>query len=128
MKTLVLLTSLILTSPVFAKGTDDLFTQKQTDEVLRTIDNVCGDTWCEGDYNFDFTGFSCKKSTQSCLLEFHFIQIDDNDQEQYSPKQTCQFEQIKEIGQLLEDDGELNWNFYEEVTDCITELESSVEF
>lgn len=43
-------------------------TVSQERVVLRLIDNVCGDTWCEGDYAFRFRRFSCEPAKPSCTL------------------------------------------------------------
>ncbi|NUM88733.1 MAG: hypothetical protein HUU37_05985 [Bdellovibrionales bacterium] len=43
--------------------------------VLRAIDNMCSDTWCEGEYGFDFKSFDCTAAVDgtSCVLDFVII-------------------------------------------------------
>ena len=41
-------------------------TQERT--VLKLIDDICGDTWCEGDHAFRFQRFSCDRRRASCTL------------------------------------------------------------
>ena len=36
--------------------------------ILRAIDSMCGDTWCEGDYDFEFRYLDCDDS--GCHLDF----------------------------------------------------------
>ena len=51
---------------------------KQTDQhKLHIIDSWCGDTLCEGEFDYDFTSLKC--GTQSCHLEFEKIHEDTPD-------------------------------------------------
>lgn len=45
--------------------------------VLRLVDDVCGDTWCEGDHLFDFRSFSCDPAARSCLLRVRIAPLVD---------------------------------------------------
>ena len=38
--------------------------------VLKLVDDVCGDTWCEGDYDFRFRRLFCNSNAATCLLMF----------------------------------------------------------
>lgn len=117
----------LLTASAFA--TERLFSARQEKKVLQAIDNVCGDTWCEGDYNFQFNTFICDKKTNSCELNFQFIVTnDDGENEKFSPEQVCRFENISEFSQLMDGKWSLNDDFYQDVTECITEKESEVSF
>ena len=42
-------------------------TAAQERAVLRLVDDICGDTWCEGDHAFRFRSFSCQPR-RGCLL------------------------------------------------------------
>lgn len=44
-------------------------TREQERVVLNAIDDLCGDTWCEGDYGFEFRDFSCDAKRASCTLQ-----------------------------------------------------------
>ena len=131
MKKYILIVSLFITSiatSLYANETNEIFSLMERKEILRSIDNVCGDTWCEGDYNFKFKNFSCNKLTKSCYVSFHFIKSDEQSLETYSPIQICHFNNITSIKQVQESKMELNEHFYEELTSCIENLESKVEF
>ena len=41
-------------------------------KILNKIGVTCGDTWCESDYNYEFTRFEC--GTDKCRLEFFAYQ------------------------------------------------------
>ena len=45
--------------------------------LLQYIDEVCGNTWCEGSYNFDFHEIYCRAwndKTSQCILEFEMFE------------------------------------------------------
>ena len=42
-------------------------TAAQERVVLRLVDDICGDTWCEGDHAFRFRSFSCHPR-RGCVL------------------------------------------------------------
>ena len=48
-------------------------TENYEDLVLEAADNICGDTWCEGDFDFEFTNFSLSESDQKANLQFTLI-------------------------------------------------------
>ena len=89
MKFILLCIVLFSTPVLFAKVEGDFLSPVERSEVIRSIDDVCGDTWCEGDYNFKFNNFSCNFREKNCDLTFYFIKSDDQDVEIYSPLQVC---------------------------------------
>lgn len=127
MKKYILLLLILIADTAFSKGADDLFTSTQKNDILRQIDNVCADTWCEGDYNFKFNEFTCDKERKTCELNFQFIKYDDNNTEILSSIKFCHFEKIKSYRQLMESKHQLNENFYDDLSDCISDLEGSLE-
>lgn len=42
-------------------------TTAQERVVLRLVDDICGDTWCEGDHAMRFRGFTCR-ARRGCVL------------------------------------------------------------
>jgi hypothetical protein len=48
--------------------TRNALTRTQEMVVLKTIDNACADTWCEGDHDFAFRRLSCSWDTATCTL------------------------------------------------------------
>lgn len=129
MKHIILMLTLFVSSfTLFANETEELFSPTERQEVIRSIDDVCGDTWCEGDYNFKFINFSCDKRTMACDLSFHFVKTDERSVETYSPVQVCHFQNITNFKQLKDNNSSLNESFYEELSECITAREYSVQF
>jgi hypothetical protein len=43
-------------------------TPAQAKTTLKLIDDICGDTWCDGDYNFGFRRLTCSKAAHTCTL------------------------------------------------------------
>lgn len=122
----LLLSALFLSTAVYSA---ELFSTAQNKEVVKTIDSICGDTWCEGDYNFRFNKFSCDKESFTCELNFQFIKSDDNgEKETFSAEQVCNFSKIKEFNQVMDSKYSLNEGFYESLSDCIWEREQEVRF
>lgn len=50
-------------------------TRAQERLVLDAIDDLCGDTWCEGDYAFEFRDFSCDAKRASCTLRLRIARL-----------------------------------------------------
>ena len=62
--------AVLLAEPAAAAPTDVRrygLTAAQERVVLRLVDDVCGDTWCEGDHAFRFRRFSCHPR-RGCVL------------------------------------------------------------
>jgi hypothetical protein len=54
-----------------AQAAHSLFTPLQERKVLEGVQEACNNTWCEGDFGYDFKKFHCEKS--SCQLDFDII-------------------------------------------------------
>jgi len=63
----------LLASPLAHAVSYEFLNKTQKKQVLRAIDNVCGDTWCEGDYNFRFNQLFCSTRTKSCRMIFQYF-------------------------------------------------------
>ncbi len=48
--------------------TPSLLTEQEASQILRALDDLCGDTWCEGDNNFSFDALSCDPE-KGCSLD-----------------------------------------------------------
>ena len=128
MKTYSLLFCVLFSSISFAENDKDIFPPKTRTDIIRAIDDICADTWCEGDYDFKFLEFKCRRSKRHCDLTFQFIQSEDELKKTYSSVQTCGFDNIKELNQILDEQKNLNEEFYETLSNCIMEKERSIVF
>lgn len=52
---------------------DSIASDADLARVRTAIDNVCGDTWCEGDYDWAFNRLTCSKASASCRFEIEAI-------------------------------------------------------
>ncbi len=129
MKHIIFIVTLISCTNIFAATANDLFSAVQKNAALQAIDSICGDTWCEGDYNFRFNEFTCDKKEKSCELNFQFIKsTEKSEMDIYSLPQTCRILNINSFHQIMDTKYSLNEEFYEEVSNCINEKEAHVEF
>ncbi len=90
-------------------------TNNDLDKVLTTIDNLCADTWCEGDYNYSFSKLECSNNN-TCKLSFRII---DGDKEKMSNIKTCKLTGIKSTKDMMAK-GYLTESFNEQVDQCLT--------
>jgi len=67
----------LLVGPAAAAGPPAHLSSRQERIVLRLVDDRCGDTWCEGDYAFDFRRFSCDATQRACSLTLRIARLGD---------------------------------------------------
>jgi len=72
MKKLVAVFVLLLSFLAFADS-DRILSDEERKILLGTIDSICGDTWCEGDFDYSFNHIECSKSTGTCIFKLEFI-------------------------------------------------------
>lgn len=125
MKKLILL--VLLSTSIFANTLID----QQESRVLREIDNMCGDSWCEGEFNYDFDSLECNAETNSCVLTFSLLLIEwsedkgdhlvDKFDTSCIVKGYTKFDEMIEISRQGWD--QLKTDFYEVISECVTEEE-----
>ncbi len=59
-----------LSSAAGAAETAAFLSKAETAEVLRSIDDICADSWCAGDLNFHFPSLQCNRL--DCSLDIQF--------------------------------------------------------
>jgi len=70
---LVLIILFVAIDAFAATSTRPIISKKEAKAVLKSNDNACGDTWCEGEYGFSFNDFSCitiSDDRANCTLRF----------------------------------------------------------
>lgn len=113
MKFLFIIILLVSSFNSFAK---EFLTNEQKRIVLAEIDNVCGDTWCEGDFNYEFTFLKCDDIKKSCTLEFSSYYHSDLESVEFN---SCNVQTFTQFSDLITNTGELTQRFYETLTnDC----------
>ena len=119
MKSSILVLALIsLINPSFSKP------QSNNELALELIDNICGDTWCEGDFNFEFHDFKLNRKESKATVAFDLIS-------EYgaSPRRmstSCTIKKIHSLDEVISyyrGRPELGNYFYEELSLCISDRE-----
>lgn len=101
--------------------------------TLKLIDDICGDTWCDGDNDFAFDRLACRAGATNapaggtCTLKLRLIPRDDSGR---SYARTCTtsgfFGFVSLVDTAQNGYQSLNWDYYLALTDCITELEAAL--
>lgn len=102
--------------------------------ALQLIDNICGDTWCEGDNDFAFKKLDCRAPTASrpgsCELQLRIIPREGAAGYPRSFNRSCTTPGFTGFGSLVETTSSgyqsLNWDYYLALTDCISALEDAL--
>jgi hypothetical protein len=105
---------------------DDFLTSAEQRSLLEAIDRICGDTWCEGDFNFAFHAFSCRKSLARCELKVEYIWSEESDEREIRYPHTCEFDDVTRKDQIVtETNGRLGYTdgLYEQITECLSDGE-----
>jgi len=108
---------------------------RQASTVLQLIDDICGDSWCEGDHDFHFDQIQCQKpcartGVGSCQLRFRIFPYDSDLATGPTYARTCKTPGFTGFGSLVDtaESGyqSLNWDYYDALSACISEVESKL--
>ena len=119
---IVIAALLVSISPVQAQ-----LVGEQVTTLLKEIDNHCGDTWCEGEFDFDFKYY--EQTDKELIISFHVL-VWASDLESFTgyPRE-CRFEGRYQFNDLLEKNEyfinrhRLTLSFSEKMNECIREIE-----
>ena len=92
--------------------------------ALELFDNICGDTWCEGDFNFEFLEFEL--DTKKAAAKVSFKLISDWGEGTKFFETDCTMKNINSMDDVIgsyRGRPELNNHFYEELSLCISDKE-----
>lgn len=99
--------------------------------ALKLVDDICGDTWCEGDHNFRFDRLDCRSGCGgqpgTCKLTFRIFSYDTDVETGPTYARSCKTSGFTGFDSLVETQGNhqaLNWDYYEALTECIARVES----
>jgi hypothetical protein len=110
-------------------------TKKQASTVLQLIDDICGDSWCEGDHNFHFDRISCKQGcggtrAGTCEVTFRIFPYDSDLETGPTYVRSCKTPGFTGVSSLVDiaSNGyqSLHWDFYDALSACISEVESEL--
>ncbi|WP_141733478.1 hypothetical protein [Oligoflexus tunisiensis] len=97
--------------------------------ILKAIDNICGDTWCEGDYSFRFDKVTLDTERNSTQVFFNMSYPYSTELDVQASILTQSFDVscvvpgYSTYAGIMENEYQLNWDFYTSLTDCIQTLE-----
>ncbi len=107
----------------------------QENQVLRAIDDICGDTWCEGSFNYRFQRVEVDQAKKRAEVLFE-MSTDVSYSFQIASEKpvraqvlnqsfavSCQIEGISEPSDMLSGTHSLRWDVYISLNDCISSLE-----
>lgn len=107
--------------------------KRQEATALKLIDDICGDTWCEGDHNFRFDRLECQKgcgrNAGSCELTFRIFSYDTNIETGPTYERSCRTEGFTGFESLVRTQGSyqaLEPAYYDALSECISLVESAL--
>lgn len=99
---------------------------RESQTVLKLIDDICGDTWCSGDYDFAFRRISCDKRSATCLLTLQIFPRDGVVSSQASYFRTCKTHGFTGFESLVTTSANgyraLNERYYDALTECTSRI------
>lgn len=107
---------------------------EQERTTLKLIDDVCGDTWCSGDYNYQFQKLSChagkKGQAGACTLRLRIFPREGVPSPKASYTRTCTTGGFQDFASLVlttsRDFQFLQPDYYDALTECISGLEAAL--
>ncbi len=102
----------------------------QSKTVLRLIDDICGDTWCDGDYDFGFRRLTCSKTGRTCTLTLQAFPIEGVAASQKSYWRSCKTPGFTGFTSLVNTAPNgyqsLTAGYYDVLSECISRVESNL--
>ncbi len=99
--------------------------------VLKLIDDICGDTWCSGDYDFGFRRISCQTGgnapSGTCTLTLQIFPREGVPSARRMYWRSCKtggFSGFDSLVRITNGYQSLQQDYYSTLTDCIQALES----
>ena len=95
--------------------------------VLKVIDQTCGDSWCEGAFDIEFSSIRCSKRNSLCLLD---LNLKDSFHEGSAMSRTCSIERVRHVDDLvnnLDRDAGLTDTAKNAISECIEQLNAQLK-
>ncbi len=110
-------------SPLQAKNA---LSTAQSRTVLKLIDDICGDTWCSGDYDFGFRRLTCATAARTCTLTLQVFPREGVPSSEKSYWRSCKTHDFRGFASLV-DTGpngyqSLTSRYYDALTECTSRV------
>lgn len=119
------------TTEDLTKAKNDL-TAKQAKLVVDELNDVCGDTWCEGDYSWDFSKIVCDFGKKTCTFTVKITDpgTDDSTKDDKVYWRSCKVAGVPGFTSMIDTAANgyqsLNETFYDKIDACVGKLEQGV--
>jgi len=105
-------------------------TADQAQAVLKVIDDKCGDTWCNGDFDFRFKKIVCQPARNSCtLLTFDIYPAFSDEKPSYYWR-SCRMTGFSQYADLIDTSPNgyrtLTPGFDDAIYNCTQKIEASI--
>jgi hypothetical protein len=94
----------------------------QTKTALKLIDDICGDTWCSGDYNFAFRRLTCSRVAKTCTLTLQVFPREGVASRERSYWRSCKTAGFQGFASLVDTSSSgyqsLDQTYYDALTEC----------
>ena len=105
-------------------------TAAQAKTALKLIDDICGDTWCDGDYNFGFRRLTCAKAAHTCTLTLQVFPREGVASSARSYWRSCKTSGFTGFASLVSTASSgyqsLQSDYYDALTECMFRIEDNL--
>ena len=110
--------------------TKNALTAAESKTALRLIDDICGDTWCDGDYDFGFHRLTCAKAAHTCTLTLQVFPRQGVPSSAHSYWRSCKTSGFAGFGSLVSTAASgyqsLQSDYYDALTECVSRIEANL--
>ena len=105
-------------------------TPAEAKTTLKLVDDICGDTWCDGDYDFHFRRLTCNGPAETCTLVFQVIPRDGVASPRPLFGRSCKTHGFTGFDSLVTTAPNgyqsLDQSYYDELTECVSRIEEKL--
>lgn len=135
MKKGFLYTKFIIALLFFAKPYAALASTEDADRIMKAIDDICGDSWCEGAFDYHFQKVLLKPEKNETQILFRMsqeypVRLDWNENQVFKAQINRRFYDVSCIlpgyssyDRIMQSEYALRWEVYTALTQCINALE-----
>jgi hypothetical protein len=110
--------------------TKNALTAAESKTALRLIDDICGDTWCDGDYDFGFRRLTCVKAAHTCTLTLQVFPREGVPSAARSYWRSCKTSGFTGFASLVSTTASgyqsLQSDYYDALTECVSRIEAKL--